>query len=212
MNFFRIFRRKKQKLKPKQLRIDGVETVSTPTPDDSELAAQALLESLATSSLPLAPSYRRGRKSAGKPPRTKGAKQNTAEHNGAKQSSSTRGGRKGVEAYYRDMAEKIKEARAIEARMAMRYIAYCEEKLEAPSQPPPSPLPSEGEHGGAPQSSSPAGGGWEEASIEQLEQGLYKWQNAVEREGGELLSRWQHCVAMCIVKGSLPQLASPASP
>ena len=47
MNFIKkIFRRRKQfKPQPKQLRIDGVKTTLTPTPDDAELAAQALLES-----------------------------------------------------------------------------------------------------------------------------------------------------------------------
>ena len=45
MRIFNLFRRKRFKPQPKQLRIDGVKTVLTAEPDDAELAAQALLES-----------------------------------------------------------------------------------------------------------------------------------------------------------------------
>jgi hypothetical protein len=33
-----------------------------------------------------------------------------------------------------------------------------------------------------------------------MEQGLYLLQDCAEREGGELMKRWQHCLADVLVK------------
>jgi hypothetical protein len=71
--------------------------------------------------------------------------------------------------YYKDLSEKIRIAHEQERRAAMRYVAYCEEELKH--------QPSDISH------------------LTSLEQGLYQHQNAVEREGGELLKRWQKCLA-----------------
>ena len=78
-------------------------------------------------------------------------------------------------AYYQQLSEKIRTAHEQERRMAMRYVAYVEEQLSTPLS----------TQGGA-------GGG-------SLERGLYQHQDAVEREGGELLRRWQKCLAECLL-------------
>lgn len=70
--------------------------------------------------------------------------------------------------YYQQMSSKIKAAHEQEARDAQRYLAYTEEELK------------------------------ENPSMDQLieiERGLYQYQDAAEREGGELKKRWQHCLA-----------------
>lgn len=130
---------------PKPLRIDGVKTTMTPQPDDAELAAQALLESM-----------------SGNPKKSRKGKAAEPRH--------------GTPEYYRQLSEKIRQARAAEARRTMRYLAYCEQQLDAPAI-----------------SHHPS-------AIEDLERGLYLHQDTAEREGGELLRRWQHCLAEVIVR------------
>jgi hypothetical protein len=76
----------------------------------------------------------------------------------------------GTPEHYQQLSGKIKEAHAQEARDAQRYLAYTEQELK------------------------------EHPSMEQLieiERGLYQHQDAADREGGELKSRWQHCLAQC---------------
>lgn len=143
MNFIKkIFCRRKQfKPQPRQLRIDGVKTTLTPTPDDAELAAQALLESRIY-----------GDKTQRKAAQKVKPQQGTAE-------------------YYQDLSEKIKESHAADARMATRFVAYVEEQLKEQT-----------------------------SDFAELEHGLFKWQDTVEREGGDLLKRWQKCLAECIVR------------
>jgi hypothetical protein len=78
----------------------------------------------------------------------------------------------GTPEHYQQLSGKIKEAHAQEARDAMRYLAYTEQELK------------------------------EYPSMEQLieiERCLYQHQDAADREGGELKSRWQHCIAECIL-------------
>ncbi|MBR3467872.1 MAG: hypothetical protein IKH15_11730, partial [Bacteroidales bacterium] len=115
----------------------------TPEPDDAELAARALLESLASG-----PSVDGGGED-GRP-------------------------EKGSDGYYHDLAKRVRTGREDERRAALRFVACCEERLEKP----------------APQ-------------IEGLEEGLFRHQTAVEREGGELKRRWQHCLAEVIVRREL---------
>lgn len=78
--------------------------------------------------------------------------------------------------YYRQLSEKIRAAHEHDRRAAMRYVAYCEQELSSPS------INREGQGVGL------------------LERGLYQHQDAVEREGGNLKRRWQHCLAECIVR------------
>ena len=150
MNFIRqIFNRKvlrgRGRREARPLRIEGARTVMTPQPDDAELAAQALLESMSE------PKKGRHSNNNGQSP-----KQGTPE-------------------YYRQLSERIRTSRAAEARLTMRYLAYCEEQLALPKE-------------------------LYVGQIGEMEQELYKRQDVAEREGGELLRRWQHCLAEVIVR------------
>lgn len=81
--------------------------------------------------------------------------------------------KEGTPEYYQQIGKKINEAHEQEARDAQRYLAYTEEELK------------------------------ENPSMDQLieiERGLYQYQDAAEREGGELKKRWQHCLADVLVK------------
>lgn len=154
MNFItRIFNRKvfrgHGQREPEQLRIEGVRTRMTPQPDAAELAAQALLESMADGSR-----TRRKKGSRGK--------------DGAEP-------RQGTPEYYRQLSERIRAGRAAEARLTMRYLTYCEEQLALPKE-------------------------LYVGQTGEMEQELYRRQAIAEREGGELLRRWQHCLAECIVR------------
>ena len=74
--------------------------------------------------------------------------------------------------YYRQLATRIREAYKDSALRATRFVAYCEQELRRKK------LPLTG-----------AG------SLGLLEPELYKRIDIVEREGGELKSRWQRCLA-----------------
>lgn len=128
---------RKGKREPKPLRIEGCKTVMTPEPDDAELAAQALLESM-------------GEKKQ-KARKKEEPKVGTAE-------------------YYQELSRKIREGHAAEARAATRYVAYCEQELGITGMP--------------------------ADKLSELESGLYRCMNIIEREGGELKKRWQHCLAV----------------
>lgn len=136
MDCFMIPRRKAIH-EPKPLRIDGTTTSMTAEPDDAELAAMALLASLAGS-------------------RLAAAEPQPAE--------------KGTAAYFHSLAERVREGRAAEMKMAMRYVAYCEQELTNHSQ------------------------------LTELERGLYRHLDIIDREGGELKRRWQRCLAEVIVR------------
>lgn len=153
MEFFKkIFRRKREaQTKPQSLRIEGCKTTLTPKPDEAELAAEALLEMMCDG---------RRKKEDGRPQPSSISHQPSSPHGAA---------------YYRELSEKIRTARAAERRLTMRYLAYCEEQLALPQ-----PL--------------------YVGQIGEMEQELYKRQDVAEREGGELLRRWQHCLAECIVR------------
>jgi len=197
MNFIKkIFCRRKQfKPQPKQLRIDGVKATLTPTPDDAELAAQALLKSLAEDN--------ESRVSRG----NNGNKGNIAA-SGKKVSalSAISAGHKKDSAgqepphdaqYYRDLSEKIRTAHEHDARMAMRYVAYVEGKIEELKNGKIEELKNS-------KIEAPNGGGeklqsFNSSILPSLEHGLFKWQDTVEREGGDLLRRWQKCLAECIL-------------
>ena len=80
--------------------------------------------------------------------------------------------KEGTAEYYQQMSSKIKAAHEQEARDAQRYLAYTEQELkESPSM----------------------------DQLIEIESGLYQYQDAAEREGGELKKRWQRCLAQVMV-------------
>ncbi len=82
---------------------------------------------------------------------------------------------KGSKEYYKALSEKIKAAHEQDRRAALRYVAYCEAQITSAISPQPS-------------------------DIAMLKQGLFKYQNTVEREGGNLKRRWQHCLAEVTIR------------
>lgn len=139
------------------LRIEGVKTAPlTPEPDDAELAAQALLETLASPEQHRnngTTEYRNNEKQDGKADQPRDA------------------------AYYRRLAERIRLARDQATLRTMRFVTWCEHELERRD------LPIEGK-----------------GSLAQMEAELYKRIDTIERVGGELKHRWQHCLANVIVR------------
>lgn len=79
--------------------------------------------------------------------------------------------------YYRALASRIREAHAKAARQVTRFIYNCELELQKPRLPLYGP-----------------------GSVQLLETELYKRLDVVEREGGELKRRWQHCLAEVTVR------------
>jgi hypothetical protein len=80
-------------------------------------------------------------------------------------------------AYYRRLAERIRLARDQATLRTMRFVTWCEQELENRD------LPIEGK-----------------GSLAQMEAELYKRIDTIERVGGELKHRWQHCLATVIVR------------
>lgn len=140
-----------------RLHIEGAHTQLTPEPDDAEVAAEALLESLCEESGSM--SRRRFKWFKG---------------GVATGSQQTRQAQDGTAEYYRELAERVKEAHEMEARLTVRHLAYCEQELRNPL------LNAE--------------------QLAELERGLYRHLDAVDREGGELKRRWQHVLAEVVVK------------
>ena len=83
----------------------------------------------------------------------------------------------GTREYYEALAVKISRAHEAERRAATRATAYCEQRLS---------------HGRLPDDG--------DGSLASLEDMLYKHLDTVEREGGELKRRWQHCLAEVTVR------------
>ena len=150
-------RQEGQGVEPVPLRIEGVKPAPlTPEPDDAELAAQALLEALASPEQHRnngITEYRNNEKQDGKADRPRDA------------------------AYYRRLAERIRLAQDQATLRTMRFVAWCEQELERHD------LPLEGK-----------------GSLAQMEAELYKRIDTIERVGGELKHRWQHCLANVIVR------------
>ena len=137
---------------PQPLRIEGVEPAPlTPEPDDAELAAQALLESMCD---------------------VRSKMEDVREVAADAHQPSVRDA-----AYYHALAERIQLARDQATRRTMRFVAWCEQELEKRD------LPIEGK-----------------GSLAQMEAELYKRIDTIERVGGELKRRWQHCLAEVIVR------------
>lgn len=148
--FKNIFRRKKQEGggEPAPLRIEGIPPAPmTAEPDNAELAAQALLESLSPN------------------PSPKGVGSNKTEP------------KAGTAEYYQRLAEKIRSAQEASRLRALRFVAFVEQELEKPHLP-------------------VSGAG----SLGLLEAELMKRIDVIERVGGELKTRWQHCLATVTVR------------
>lgn len=153
---------KQEAVEPVPLRVEGVASAPlTPVADDAELAAQALLESLAEKS---------NKKARGK--KSKKSDERKKKEDGKHQTSDL--SHQPSKEYYEQLAERVREGREMEARMTMRLLAYCEQELKNPLL--------------------PAG------RIEGLEHSLLERQAIVEREGGELKTRWQHCLAETTIR------------
>lgn len=84
---------------------------------------------------------------------------------------------KGSPAYYAVLSSRVRDTRAIEARLAMRYVAYCEQELAGSAR-----------HR------------TQNTKLTELERGLYDRIDTIEREGGELKHRWQRCLARVTVQ------------
>ncbi len=79
--------------------------------------------------------------------------------------------------YYHALAERIREARRASALRTTRFVSFCEQELKKRELPVSGP-----------------------GSLELLQVELYKRIDIVEREGGELKRRWQHCLAEVTVR------------
>ena len=105
---------------PQPLRIEGVKPAPlTPEPDDAELAAQALLESMVNEELRMkneefATAQEKSTKGTAQPHQPSSLSHHTSE-------------------YYRALAERIRTARTAEARLVMRLLASVEEQLSEPT-------------------------------------------------------------------------------
>ena len=167
---------------PQPLRIEGVKPAPlTPESDDAELAAQALLESMVSEEL-----------------RVKSEEFATAQHDSTAQpnqpSSISHQPSKSPQpsvrdaAYYRRLAERIRLARDQATLRTMRFVTWCEQELEKRD------LPIEGK-----------------GSLAQMEVELYKRIDTIERVGGELKQRWQHCLANVLVRRMEEEREAPAA-
>jgi hypothetical protein len=84
---------------------------------------------------------------------------------------------RGTAEYYHALADRIGQAHEAARRRTKRFLSYCEKELSRDDL----PLTGKG-------------------SLAQLENELYKRIDTVEREGGELKKRWQHCLADVTVR------------
>ena len=176
MNIFGKFFKKKHPSvtdeEPIPLRIEGIpEAPFTAEPDDAELAAEALLEMMAA--MPQKKS-RRNKGNKGNPNLADGKDVSAVSVVSAGQNENVAD--RDVK-YYQKLADRIRKAHAKAAQQATRFIYNCELKLENKH------LPFYGE-----------------GSLGMLEAELYKRIDIVEREGGELKRRWQHCLAEVTVR------------
>lgn len=159
MNWFtNIFRRKADTTPAVPLTIQDIGPAPmTPEPDDAELAAQAILETLAE---PKAATKTKTKTKKGKAPSLTGEGQGGASAD-----------------HFRELAKKIRQAHEAARQRTLRFVTFCEEQLQNKD------LPDVGK-----------------GSLSLLETELYKRIDTVEREGGDLKRRWQHCLAEVTVR------------
>lgn len=94
---------------------------------------------------------------------------------GAAKTSDPRENKERDAEYYHALAGRIAVAHEAERRAALRYVAFSEEQLTSAHCP-----------------------------LSAIEDGLYKHIETIEREGGELKRRWQHCMADVTVRQMWP--------
>lgn len=78
--------------------------------------------------------------------------------------------------YFNQLAEGMRQAQDRSMLRTMRFVSWCERELQKD-------LPPEGKD-----------------SLAQMETELYKRMDTVERVGGELKRRWQHCLVLTLVR------------
>lgn len=162
--FKNIFWRKENPA-PQPLKIDGVgEAPLTADPDDAELAAQVLLEIMATQKSQNAEGVASGkRERSGRGSQPSDIKPKISEVHDA--------------SYYKDLAARIRQAHESSRKRTVRFVAFVEQELRNPD------LPAKGPN-----------------SLGQIEAELYKRIDVIDRYGGELKKRWQHCLAEVTVR------------
>ena len=176
-----------QGVEPVPLRIEGVKPAPlTPEPDDAELAAQALLESMCD--VRSKKEDVRGSADDAHQPIPADAPTRSLSAISHQPSKSHQPSVRDA-AYYRRLAERIRLARDQATLRTMRFVTWCEQELEKPD------LPIEGK-----------------GSLAQMEAELYKRIDTIERVYGELKRRWQHCLANVIVRRMEEERESPADP
>lgn len=79
--------------------------------------------------------------------------------------------------YYKDLATRIRQAHEAARLRTIRFLAFCEQELKKPH------LPAYGP-----------------GSLGLLEAELYKRIDIIDRYGGDLKRRWQHCLADVTVR------------
>jgi hypothetical protein len=79
--------------------------------------------------------------------------------------------------YYKQLTERIRTAHEAAHQRTQRFLAFCEQELKKHD------LPKEGP-----------------GSLGLLRAELFKRLDVVERHGGELKTRWQHCLATVLVR------------
>lgn len=188
MNIKQYFRRKRQERQqeqrpaPQPLCIEGISPAPlTPEPDEAELAAQALLEHMieVSSSKFKVPSKKRQNKAQGKDLNAEGVASDKRERSGKPETSGNAAMKPETRDanYYKELASRIRQAHEAATQRTMRFVAFVEQELQKPSLPLSGP-----------------------GSLGLLEAELYKRLDVIERRGGELKKRWQHCLATVIVR------------
>ena len=168
-----------QGVEPVPLRIEGVKPAPlTAEPDDAELAAQALLESMVNEELRMKNEEGLARRPEGESQfataQEKSTKGTAQPHQPSALSPQPSKSHHTSE-YYHALADRIRTARTAEARLVMRLLASVEEQLAEPT--------------------ALYKGQWADT-----ERKLYRAMDIIEREGGTLKSRWQHCLANVLVR------------
>ena len=186
MDIRKFFRRKRkaqeQEPAPQPLRIEGIGPAPlTPEPDEAELAAQALLEHMieVSSSKFQVPSKKRNDKAQGKDLNAEGVASDKRERSGKPETSGNAAMKPETRDadYYKELASRIRQAHETATQRTLRFVAFVEQELQKPSLPLSGP-----------------------GSLGLLQTELYKRLDVIERRGGELKKRWQHCLATVIVR------------
>ncbi len=156
------------------LRIEGTKPAPlTPEPDDAELAAQALLESMCDVRSKMEDGRCKMEDVRSKTEDVNHQPSAISPHTSAIEKPSAISHH--TSEYYHALADRIRTARTAEARLVMRLLASVEEQLAEPT--------------------ALYRGQWGDT-----ERKLYRAMDIAEREGGELHSRGQHCLANVLVR------------